>query len=86
MVLDCEIYGYWRKLLSLVALLIFGLQFSIYLATGFRDSWAWRSCLALQNTLRNLRGVDRITTAGETEFFLASRTLKIPVVDPNKEV
>ena len=72
--------------LSLVALLIFGLQLSIYLATGFRNSWVWNRLLGWQDTLKNLRGVDRTTNNGETDLFLAPRTLKKPAVDPNKEV
>ena len=72
--------------LSLVALLIFGLQFSIYLATGSRNSWVWNRLLGWQDTLKNLQGVDRTTNNGETDMFLAPRPLKKPVVDPNEEV
>ena len=71
--------------LSLIALLIFGLQFTIYLATGFRNSWAWQRCLELRKTLTNLRGVERTVREGENELFLASYPLKRPV-DPNEQV
>ena len=72
--------------LSLIALLIFGLQFSVYLATGFRNSWVWNKLLGWQDTLKNLKGVDRITTSGETDMFLAPRNLKPPVIDPNEDL
>ena len=72
--------------LSLIALLIFGLQFSIYLATGFRNSWVWNRILGLQDSIKNLRGVERITTNGETDMFLVPRSPKQPVTDPNEEL
>ena len=70
--------------LSLVALIIFGLQFSIYLATGFRNSWVWNRILGLQDSIKNLRGVERITSPGETDMFLVPRNPKQPVTDPNE--
>jgi len=70
---------------SLVALLIFGLQFCIYLATGFQQSWLWGRCLEWKKTISSLRGVTRTTNMAENELFLAT----IPgakKVDPNEEV
>ena len=72
--------------LSLIALLIFGLQFSVYLATGFRNSWVWNKLLGWQDTLKNLRGVNGITTSGEIDLFLAPRPPNQPVGDPNEEL
>jgi hypothetical protein len=71
--------------LSLVALLIFGSQFIIYLATRFKNSWMWTRCLDWGKTLKNLRGVERSAKRGETEMFLASVPLS-KVHDPNEDV
>ena len=71
--------------LSLAALLIFGAQFTIYLATGFRNSWVWTRFLDWGKALHNLRGVDRTTKRGETEMFLAAVPLS-KIHDPNEDV
>ena len=70
--------------LSLLALLIFGLQFSVYLATGFRDSWAWNRCLALRTVLTNLRPAGKNITREETKMMIAAHATRKP--DPNEEV
>ena len=71
--------------LSLAALLIFGTQFTIYLATGFKNSWVWARCLDWGKAIQNLQGVERATKRGETEMFLASVPLS-KVHDPNEDV
>jgi len=65
----------------------FGFQFTIYLATGFKNSWMWSRCLDWGKALKNLHGVKRSAKRGETEMFLASVPLssKLPV-DPNEDV
>ena len=88
-------YSWWNRwvsfmaaggnYLSLAALLIFGTQFTIYLATGFKNSWMWARCLDWGKALQNLRGVERATKRGETEMFLASVPLS-KVHDPNEDV
>ena len=90
-------HSWWDKLvnymatggnyISLFALLIFGFQFTIYLATGFRNSWMWSRCLDWGKTLKNLHGVKRSSQRGEAEMFLASMPLasKQPK-DPNEDV
>ena len=42
--------------------------------------------LGWQDTLKNLRGVNGITTSGEIDLFLAPRTPNQPVGDPNEEL
>jgi hypothetical protein len=72
--------------LSLIALLIFGLRFSIHLATGLQNSWVWNRILGLQDSIKNLRGVERITTNEETDMFPVPRSPKQPVTDPTEEL
>ena len=71
--------------ISLVALLIFGVQFTVYVVSSFRSSWVWTRCLHWSKTLKDLQGVERSVKREDAELFLGSVPMT-KVHDPNEDL